>query len=117
MIVAEGFAMNFAQQITNCPRELAIPTNPKNIIWYDDHEEIIKEEIAQHLNDSDEEALLRYVGGFPMGRPPEGWPILTGYYVGYNIVKECLNEYTLQEIVSMDVDEIIEASGYFSDHR
>lgn len=114
-IVYEGMAVYLTNLII---KDLgvanAIPFMPESSYkWCLDNEHAIKDSIKAELNDSTTRSLERYIAdGF--SHQPKGFVEKTGYFAGYRIIEACIAKgMKLEEICSLNSDDVIAKSGYF----
>jgi len=82
--------------------------------WCMEHEQTIRDTIQLELNDTTMQLFKRYISDGSFAEPPEGFVQKTGYFVGYRIMKACINKgLSLEDICSFDSESVIEKSEYF----
>ncbi|UCH13878.1 MAG: hypothetical protein JSV22_12325 [Bacteroidales bacterium] len=116
-IVSEGFAVYFTTQILEDMELLkAIPfMSEASVKWCLDNEQIIKDSLYADLNDSTDEFMYKYIADGDFATPPDGFVQKTAYFAGCRIIENCINKgMKLEELCSLNSDEIIERSGYFN---
>jgi uncharacterized protein YjaZ len=58
--------------------------------------------------------IPRYISDGSFADPPEGFVQKTGYFTGYRIIEQCIDQgKSLQEICSLDSRSVIQRSNYF----
>jgi hypothetical protein len=116
-IVSEGFAVYLTTlTIPDIGIFNSVPFMPASSFqWCLDNENIIKDSIQSDFSDSTSGFLKRYIAdGKGFANPPVGFVEKTGYFVGYRIIKACIDKgMKLEEICSLTSDEIIKKSSYF----
>jgi len=116
-IVSEGIAVYLTTLIkTDIGIANAIPFMPAlSFKWCLDNEKTIKDSIQSELNDNTNNSLKKYIAdGENVAKPPKGFVEKTGYFIGYQIIKACIDKgMKLEEICSLTSEEIIIRSGYF----
>jgi uncharacterized protein YjaZ len=116
-IVSEGFAVYMTTlTISDLGIFNSIPFMPASSFkWCLDNENSIKDSIQSDFSDTTSGFLYRYIAdGIGFSKPPKGFVEKTGYFVGYQIIKTCIDKgMKLEEICSLTSAEIIKKSGYF----
>lgn len=116
-IVNEGFAVYLTTlAIKDIEVSNAVPFMPTaSFQWCLDNENMIKDSIRSDFNDNKNDFMRRYIAdGVGYSKPPKGFVEKTGYFIGYQIIKACIDKgMTLEEICSLTSDEVINQSGYF----
>lgn len=116
-IVSEGMAVYLTNQIiSDLQVSNSVPFMPEESFrWCMENEELLKDSIKPELNDTTMRLFTRYISDGSFAKPPEGFVQKTGYYVGYRIVEECIEQgMSLEEICSLDAKTVINRSNYFN---
>lgn len=116
-LVSEGIASFFPKAVdTNASIYEGLWMMPRPAVdWCVENEKLIVGTIKQDLNKSGLEIEKKYIcSGTGFAAPPEGFPEKTGYYIGYRMVEKCLREMPLEELCSMDSNEVIAKSKLFN---
>ncbi len=116
-LVSEGMAV-FLTNLIIIDLEVSnsIPFMPeRSFEWCLENEQIIKDSVKLELNDTTMQLFKRYIAdGEGYSQPPKGFVEKTGYFIGYQIIKRCIDRgMKLEEICSLTSDEIIRKSDYF----
>jgi uncharacterized protein YjaZ len=114
-IVNEGLATYFPRLLFPqlAIHDLLFMMPPDAVTWCVEHERMIKATMGEDLELGGMESSGRYLLDGPMANPPDEFPAKTGYYAGYRVIKSCLKNMALEELLSLDVDGIIRESKYF----
>ena len=116
-VVSEGMAVYLTTLIDkNLGLKNAIPFMPESSVeWCMEHEQQIKDSIQVELEDSGQQIFFRYISDGGIAAPPKGFVQKTAYYIGYKIIKACIDKgMKLEEICSLDSKAVIERSRYFT---
>ena len=115
-IVSEGFAVYMTTlTLSDIDISNAVPFMPASSFkWCLDNENVIKDSIQSDINAGRSGFIERYIAdGVGYSKPPKGFVEKTGYFIGYQIIKACVDKgMKLEEICSLTSDEIIRKSGY-----
>ena len=67
------------------------------------------------LNDTTMRLFKRYISdGEGWAEPPIGFVAENGYFIGYRIIKKCINKgMSIEEICSLKSEKVIRKSEYF----
>jgi uncharacterized protein YjaZ len=115
-VVSEGMAVYLTTLVLeDLGLSSAIPFMPASSVdWCIENEHIIKDSIQLELNDSGNRIFFRYISDGSIADPPEGFVQKTAYFIGYQIVKACIDQgMKLEEICLLDSEAVIDKSGYF----
>jgi len=116
-IVNEGFAVYLTTlSLSSIEISDAVPFMPSaSFKWCLDNETALKDSIQSDFENSKCDFIRRYIAdGKGYSNPPIGFVEKTGYFIGYQIIKACIDKgMKLEEICSLSSTEIINKSGYF----
>jgi uncharacterized protein YjaZ len=116
-IVSEGFAVYLTTlSISSIEISDAVPFMPSSSFkWCLDNESAIKDSVQSDFENSKCDFIRKYIAdGKGYSNPPNGFVEKTGYFVGYRIIKACIDKgLKIEEICSLSSAEIIKKSGYF----
>ena len=116
-IVSEGMAVYLTTLILHDPGlSRSIPFMPESSVkWCFENEPLIKTSIKSELNDTTFNCLKKFIADGAVATPPNGFVEKTGYFAGYRIIEACIKKgMKLEEICSLDSDNVIAKSGYFN---
>lgn len=116
-IVSEGFAV-YMTTLTDNSIEIsnAIPFMPaSSFSWCQENEISIKDSVRIDFENTKCDFISRYIAdGEGYSNPPKGFVEKTGYFIGYKIIKACIDKgMKPEDICELSSDEIISKSGYF----
>jgi uncharacterized protein YjaZ len=115
-LVAEGMAVYLTTLIDRDFTLLnGIPFMPETSVkWCIANEQLIKDSIYPELNDTSNSYMFKYIADGSIAKPPEGFVEKTAYFAGYRVIESCVSKgMKLEEICSLNSDQVIEKSGYF----
>jgi uncharacterized protein YjaZ len=118
-LVSEGMAVFLTNLILKDIKvSNSIPFMPgRSFEWCMENEQMIRDSIKLELKDTTMNLFKRYIAdGEGFAKPPKGFVEKTGYFIGYQIIKRCIDKgLQLEEICSFTSDEMIRESEYFKD--
>jgi uncharacterized protein YjaZ len=115
-LVAEGMAVYLTTLISNEFNLMnAIPFMPETSVrWCIANEQLIKDSIYTELDDTSNSYMFKYIADGSIAKPPEGFVQKTAYFAGCRVIESCVGKgMKLEEICSLNSDQVIEKSGYF----
>lgn len=116
-IIAEGIASYFPKFLSkNTSIYECLWMMPKeNIEWCIKNEDRIIDTIFKELDKKGLHPLKRFIaGGKGFSKPPNGFPEKTGYYLGYRIIEQCINEnLSIKQIFHLHPNELVDTSNIF----
>lgn len=118
-LVSEGLAVYLTTRIiSDLEISDAVPFMPaESFEWCMSHEQLIRDSIWLDINDSTERLFTRYISDGSFAEPPDGFVQKTGYFTGYRIIEQCIDQgMSLEEICSLDSRTVILKSNYFPVH-